>query len=82
MSYSIYFVNKSNLYLEVGFDKKTDARKKLEGIANCFPNESAVGEIWYSNNYLDKKTIYEITYHDRRAHLRYVKSKKVFKNSR
>jgi len=66
----------------VGFDNGTAAKKKLEEIANCFPNDKAVGEIWYRNFYFDRAAYYEITYEDRRACVNYIKSKKVFKNSK
>lgn len=79
MSYSIYFVNKLNLYLEVGFENQRQARKKLEEIANCFPNEKATGEIWFRNEYVKRTTHYEITYKDRKAVLRYTRYKKDFK---
>jgi hypothetical protein len=78
MAYSIYFTNEDNLYLEVGFDTKKAAKKKLEEIANCFPDDKAVGEIWQRNSYLDKTTHYEITYDNRKAKLCYKNCKKVF----
>jgi len=79
MSFSIYFVNKGNLYLEVGFKKRVEARRKLEEIANCFVGSSdAVGEIWYRNDYVEKKARYEIRYDKNRAFLKYKGSMKNF----
>ena len=82
MAYIIYFTNKDNLYLEVGFDTRKVAKKKLEEIANCFPNDKAAGEVWFRNGYVDKTAYYDITYKDKKAVLSYTRSKKFFKNSR
>jgi hypothetical protein len=82
MAYSIYFVNESNLYLEVGFEDKRLARKKLEEIANCFTNGNASGEIHYRNDNIERNAVYEITYKDCRAVLHYRSNKKIFKNSK
>ncbi len=81
MRYSIYFANKNNLYLEVGFKSRKEARYKLEEIANCFPNDVAVGEIWFRNDYVSKATHYAISYDNKKAVLVYKKSKKEFLKS-
>ncbi len=79
MPYSICFVNKSNLYVEVGFNSKRKAKVKLEEIANCFVDSSnAIGEIWYRNDYVEKVTHYEISYKGGKACLTYKRSKKTF----
>ncbi len=78
MSYSIYFVNKNNLYLQVGFESSRQSKKMLEEIANCLPDgSSAYGEIIFRNEHVEKITCYEINY-DKRAILKYKGSKKKF----
>ncbi|MEM4244598.1 MAG: hypothetical protein QW404_01185 [Candidatus Nanoarchaeia archaeon] len=76
MHYSIYFINKNNLYVEVGFKNRREAKSKLEEIANCFPEDSAVGEIVFRDNYINKTTQYLINYENKKAFLKYKSSKK------
>ncbi|MFH1210643.1 MAG: hypothetical protein V1645_01885 [archaeon] len=78
MRYSIYFANSNNLYLEVGFKSRKEARVKLEEIANCFPNDKAVGDILFRNDYVSKVTHYAISYGGKKAVFAYKGSKKEF----
>ncbi len=70
MPYSIYFANASSLCLEVGFNSFSEAKAKLEELANCLESGSkASGRISFRKNFFERIILYDVTYVSDKAYL-------------